>query len=721
LTTVAIDLGATSVRVAYRDGQAGELRAIPGPDGADVIPAIVWFAGPGDVRVGAPPPEARPEDIIGSVRADLAAISPASGGRAGQRAGRPRDRYFHGRFESPESVAWHVLRESVRRAAIQTGSAIQSVMLAKRVTRGYGGSLRRMAAADGLAIDDRTDEPVATALHYGALDDGVDHVAVVHDLGGTTLNVTVLRIQGRNVTILRHASLPAGGRAWDAALARALLADRPDGGSWGTGRPLTPAILRAAESIRIQLSQRDQATGILPAPDGSLKVRVDRERLLAATRHLLDRMVEFTRATVSEAARHADPAQTILVAGGASQMPAVPTALEDGLHLEMRNHLPQLAVVNGLTLARDFGLLFTTGDQDGPAALLRPHVTPSRQRRPVPRQPGGGERGTDDLAGLKQEPGPEPSPAGPLPVADVFFTGPEVPRRGPGTVLADPEPPASADPAGTPLRAGQESLPPLPPPEEEPTAVRSAVPPLTRGRVAGDMATRDLTPPHIRHGLSRADTEAMPRTSRPVGSLDGLRRGERVLLTWAWPDGSTEAVVRWQLDAGGTERGTATCTRHDYMAGGGFELRVGRAGARVTVEAYSHAGVPEGEPPSVVEVPAAPPAVTYIPVVVKRGRREWTVEMRFSSDADWSLPALCVVHGTGSYQPASLQDGTPVYQVPPQHLSPGDETSFSFTIHKPRGTSWIVCLPVDPDDHLAAGPLRPASRHRLRVSLWHSP
>jgi hypothetical protein len=236
---------------------------------------------------------------------------------------------------------------------------------------------------------------------------------------------------------------------------------------------------------------------------------------------------------------------------------------------------------------------------------------------------------------------------------------------------------------------------------------------MARDLVTGDMVTSSLMP-------RLPDTAAMPSTRRPVGSLDWLRRGERVLLTWAWPADSTHAVVRWQLDVEGTEQGSARCTLNDYKTGGGFELRVGRAGARVTVEAYSRASVPDGEPPSVVEVPPAQPTVSYLPIVVKRGRREWTVEMRFTSDAECSLPELLVVSGTGRYRPTSGLDGTVVRWVPAQRFSAGATESVSFTIHKPQGTCWLACLPDDPNDP-AARPLRPASLHRLRVSLCHCP
>ena len=90
MTSAAVDLGATNVRVAYAapDGVAVACAA----DGSDAVPATVWMAGRGTARVGAPGPEAPADEVITTVRADLRTDPRDS----------VRERYFHGRFESPD-------------------------------------------------------------------------------------------------------------------------------------------------------------------------------------------------------------------------------------------------------------------------------------------------------------------------------------------------------------------------------------------------------------------------------------------------------------------------------------------------------------------------------------------------------------------------------------------------------------------------------------------
>jgi hypothetical protein len=536
-------------------------------------------------------------------------------------------------------------------------------------------------------------------MHYDAIGDGVDHVTVVHDLGGTTLDVTVLHVRGRNVTITGAASLPLGGRSWDAALARALLGDLGD-----PDAALTPAVLRAAEAIRIGLGERDQVTGSLPTWLGEREVRVDRERFAAITGHLIDRMAEFTRATISDAARSADPAETLLLAGGASLMPAVPRALAERLALEVRADNPQLAVVSGLTLAADFGLLFTIDSGDAPS--LRPPAGRNARSRPArPQSPAAD---------------PEPTPADPEPAS---FPDPEpasFPDTGSPATVPGPGSPVSSPDAGSPA-VSPDMGPAVPAMDAVPEPGWAAPADATASAAPGHPQTAPVTPAAPDSaGVATtvpgaAPPGAAPLTGHPVRMLSARRRGEHVLLTWIWPDDSVVATVRWQTDDDGLGRhGSARCTRREYEHDGGFGLRIGRSGATITVEALSYAVTLAGDPPSVTRVESAPTDVTYQPEVLRKKLRTWTVAVTFTTDAVYSLPPLLVVRGDGGYRPESTRDGIIVCHIPAQLLTPGMPASIPFDIDRPRGTCWLVCLPAD--DNPAAACLRPAHLHRLRVN-----
>lgn len=685
MTSAAIDLGGTSLRAGFR-GRDG-FEAIRSAAGADAVPAAVWLAGSGDARAGEAAMAGPPGEVITSVRADL-----RTGGR---------DRYFHGRFESPDAVAGYLLAYAARRVAAESGERVRDVVLGVPIAddgdEATGGSdeaaIRRAAAAAGLTVSDTIAEPVAAALHYGAVRDGADHVTVVHDLGGTSLDVTVLRISGRNVAIAASGRDAFGGADWDEALARDLLAqaDLP-------GATPNQADLRTAERLRIGLGTGEHSSALLAVPDGDREVLLDRARMEEVTANLVDRAVRFTRATVGRAVgAGCAPPDTVLLAGGASLMPAVARALGERLDLGVHVSDPQLAVVRGLTLARDFGLLFVTGQDSAPLDVPAPP--------PV-------------QAPLALEAGPrttvaEPAADDPEPTAD----DPEPPAEGSGPVATDPEPEAEDTRPPTPGPAAPRRPPEPPPPPPPPPRPPRPRPAAGTGGKAGDHDdTSTAGPPGV---IPVGGTPpAGPLTGRPVGGLTALRRVDWVLLTWVWPDDSAEAQVRWHSDGNGDgpgRGGSASCSRRRYEHDGGFEVRDGGAGLTVTVEAMVYGDDLEGAAPSALVVEPATPAIRYLPSVRRRGWSRWIASVTFTSDIDCSLPEVLVVRGTGNYMPASVRDGEVVYPIPSRPLTAGVPETVMFELKRIRGGCWLVCLPADTDT-VAAADLRPASLHRLRVS-----
>jgi actin-like ATPase involved in cell morphogenesis len=705
MTSAAIDLGATCLRVAYRGPDGVEV--VHAADGADAVRAAVWMAGPEDARAGQAAAAGPPDEIITSVRADLL---------ADPRATAP-DRYFHGHFQSPEAVAGYLLAEAARRAGVASGMPVRDVMLGVPACVEDGGAISRAATVAGLRVADTTAEPLAVALHYGAVRDGVDHVTVVHDLGGTTLDVTVLRISGRNVAILRSARHPIGGTSWDEVLAGQLLAEAGVGGTPG------PDACRVAEQLRVQLSDREQATGRLTEPGIERDVRFDRARLEEVTAHLLSRVVEITRETIEDAVRAGgERPDTVMLAGGANRMPMIGRALAERLGLDVRASEPQLAVVRGLMLARDFGLLFLTGQDGDPLTMPRARPTRPRQHPEAPvssqeAQVIGPEQQTADSEPLAADPepaasDPEPRLSDPEPAA----ADPEPAASDPEPRLSDPEPVTPVRPDSSraaPTQATPRRTAPLPPPRPpQPPSAPQVARPRTNDADRDRPAQRAGPPGVVPVG---GPPEAERMSGCPVEHLRALRRGDRLLLTWIWPDDSVESEVRWwsEDDRPGLQ-GIARCSRRLFEHDGGFELPAGRARMTITVEALVYGDRLEAQPPSALVVEPPRPAVRYAPSV-KKGRRKWTVTMTFTGDVDCSLPPVLVVLGTDSYMPASTRDGEVVHMVPRQTVAAGSPASVSFELPPQRGTRWLVCLPADADTD-AGVDLRPASLHRLQVN-----
>jgi actin-like ATPase involved in cell morphogenesis len=695
MTTLAIDLGGTSVRAAYRD-PGGGLAVVRADDGSDSAPAAVWFAGPEDVRVGqaaVAAPGQHAGEVITSVRARLLRDPSADA---------TRERHFRQRYETAESVAGYVLADAARRASAQSGRPITDVVAGVLPGRDHAAALRRAGAAAGLTVADAVAQPVAAALHYGAVADGVDQLAVVHDLGGSTLDISVLRIQDRNVDIVYSVSHAVGGRAWDEALARFLLPGARSAAPDDPDEVLLAALRPPAERLRAELSEHDAASVWLRHGPAEHELRLDRDQLAEVTGHLIDQAVEATRAAIDQVRELSqERAETILIAGGAGQMPPLAAALADRLAVEVRVSEPHLAVVSGLTLVRDFGLLFATYQAGRP---------------PRSRRPAGTSR-----------PGPAASAPVP-PVSDVEAAAdPEPPAADPEPPVADPEPPA-ADPE--PLAADSEPSAPqsrtasvpgrLPPP---PVGVPAAPPRPPGGRQPGQppsAAPVTAAPPTTQEAAGAAaglsdggPLGTAPLAGRPVAELRAMRRGDYLLLTWIWPDGSVAANVGWRRDGGGPEHVcSARCSRRTYEHDGGFELPVGRAGVTITVEALVPGGDLADQPPSSLCLDACAPTVTF-DHAVRRSFRHWTVTTTFVSDVACSLPPLVVVLGHGAYRPTSIRDGEVVHETTTQRLTAGVPAPVTFSLPAQRGTCWLVCLPRH--DDAEAPDLRPAALHRLRI------
>ena len=664
MTTAAIDLGGTSLRVGYLS--AGGFTLVPTADGTGAVPAAVWLAAPGDARAGELASGGPPGEVITTVRQDLLTDP----------RGTARERYFHDRFESPVAVAGYLLGDAARRAALAAGGDVTDVILGRPATVDDTAPLRRAAAAARLTVAGIVAEPVAVALHYGAVADGVQHATVVADLGGTAIDVTVLRISGRAVTIAAAVRQPACGPA-----------------------------------------------------------------------ELADVVTDLTARMIAEAAGGpAGHPDTVLLAGGAGRVPEVGTALADRLGLHVRMSEPESAVVRGLALWADFGLLFVTGLDGDPLSPPEPWAGPTRPALPGAALPGAALSGTALPGAVLSGPGsPSPEPASrPEP-----FSGPEPALVDPLPPLTDPLPATTADPdrpGADPLPRRNESAehgtvrddlsrpapsgtaaarqpPPAPGPPPgartaAPTAAGSTATGATGSGSAGSGAAgAERTPEESSRVPWQVPVGGTPDggrlAGRPVARLRGLRRGASLLLTWDWPAGSAEAQVRWRSETDGPgQHGSARVSRRLYNHEGGFEIPASRDGITVTVEALGYGPEFDGAPPSALRIEAALPVVTYDPDV--QGRRSWTARVTFASQVDCRLPSVLAVLGTGEYKPESTRDGEVVRVIPPQSLAAGQPTVITFDLAARRGTCWLVCLPAD-DDAVAPVDLRPAALHRLKV------
>lgn len=585
------------------------------------------------------------------------------------------------------------------------------------VADGREDELRYVVERTGFDVARVVPEPVAVALHYRAIAEGVDHTVLVCDQGATTSDLSVLAIApDLTVHLVRTLSLRLGGDDWDAALATDLAGRLPDG--------VDP--MSAAETLRRALGGSDRVTEFFEDATGvrhevALE-RGDFERAVAPLREQL-------LAAVAEQLTTAEPAvDTVLLAGGMCVAPdrrAEIEALPAAQGLTVRCFQPELAVVLGLFTLLDFGALrVVTGPaarpgraEPGFAGLGTGYPRVAVDTLLDPEPAGAAATDPEPRAGRPRADDPEPAAR-----QDTSSTGTDAGRARQTTATGsqdgafeDPESKADAGPSADPPTAA-----PAEPPHPEATysAPLPAEPPRTPPSHTGAPSTPPPEFPATPPAGSPLDPQAA--FAVPVDQLQALRRGDHLLVLWAWPAGALSARVRWRREGNaagtGPERGDDVCRRRVYEHDGGFDLAVGRGAVTVTVEALV-ADLGDGcEGASSLLVPTAPTVVAYEPSVRRRftGR---AASVTFTSETGCDLPEVRIVHSLGRFRPTSIAEGTVLHEVPAQRLAAGTPLTVEFPLPATRGPSWLACFPADADAGTDSGiDIRPTALHRLRVT-----
>ncbi|MEN8656219.1 Hsp70 family protein [Streptomyces sp. 21So2-11] len=615
---------------------------------------------------------------------------------------------------SPSALVGGVLTELLRRAeeagAREEHQAVLS--MPPGVSDAQEMALRRAAEAVGLRVPKVVPDPVAAALHHGALRDGADSTVVVWDQGRTGLRLTVLAVSDRRVQLVETAEHPLGGAARDEAVARELLRQVPYG-------RVTPPLLKAAERLRLRLARTEEVTETVLLEGTNHAVTFDRERLDAVLAPERARARDALAQVLGAARQRTGQWPSgLLLAGGVSATPGTAEAFAEGLDLPVRSATPELAVVRGLAMIQDFGLLrIESGPYTRPA---------SHSAAPAGPQAAEGRRAAEPAAPLLDpEPAtaddPEPRSTAVPPSAGRFDGGAATGPNGPGPALRPPGRtadgalrPHATEPTAVPPQASESGIP------DDRSAPAEANPPSARDE-ASVPPPREAERPPAAQEKRRTASPGGDLVGVPVAGLQAVRRDDHLLLLWEWPPGSLMAQVRWRLEDPGPadgrlREGDVRCSRRVYEHDGGLDLVVGRSGVTLTVEAMVPGGEGGWEPPSSLEVPSGLPVVRYEPAVRWRLRGK-VATVSFTSETNCRLPALHVVLGRGRYRPAHPADGTVVHEIPPQQIEAHSPLVVEFPFpsgRTARGNAWLVCFPAEPP--VGDIELRPAALHRLKVT-----
>lgn len=343
-TIVGIDLGTTNSEIAaFIDGRAQVITN----GQQSMLASCVGFTPSGGLLIGEAARNQMllyPDRTIKSVKRLMGSDQPVKIG----------DKTF-----TPPEISAIILRELVRWAELRLGTPVKKAVITVPAyfSDAQRNATREAGALAGLEVLRMINEPTAASLAYG-LDSQGTRTIMIYDLGGGTLDVSIVRIDGEITEVLAsHGNNHLGGDDFDQKIVDHLLElfrkqhniDLRDQNPGAYAR-----LWWAAEAAKKQLSFEPYATvseESLIVVDGRplhLQVEISRAEYEAMIRPLLEQTLDSASRALSDAGLVPGALDEILLVGGSTRTPLVVELLESLCHKTPRQDLhPDLCVALG--------------------------------------------------------------------------------------------------------------------------------------------------------------------------------------------------------------------------------------------------------------------------------------------------------------------------------------------------------------------------------------
>lgn len=323
---LGIDLGTTYSVGAFMNSN-GEPDVIVNSEGGRITPSVVYFENKDSILVGQVAKDnciLYPKDVVAAVKNYM-----------GQK--KEFESSFGEKY-TPELISSMILRKVVNDANtyLNVDGGIHDVVV---TIPAYFTDSQRKATEDaariaGLNLITTMNEPTAAAIYY-AYKTKMDHGNImVYDLGGGTFDVTIIRLDGDNVTVLSTGGLSkVGGRFFDQNIVDYICdymeekyeIDLQDEDYVEEFQEL----FIKAENCKKQLSTRDSAEIALKVGKYREKITITREFLEQKVSKLYQRTEFVVKKAMRDAGLEFSQLNKVVLVGGSSRIPYVEKHLEE--------------------------------------------------------------------------------------------------------------------------------------------------------------------------------------------------------------------------------------------------------------------------------------------------------------------------------------------------------------------------------------------------------
>ncbi len=353
---IGIDLGTSNSAAAMMEG--GRPVIIPSAEGAGVasgkaFPSFVAFTKDGQRLVGEPARRQAPINSEGTVYA------------AKRKMGTDHKFKVFGKEYTPQQISAFILQKIKADAEKFLGDKVEEAVI---TVPAYFNDNQRQATKDageiaGLKVLRIINEPTAACLAYGLDKAGKEQKIMVFDLGGGTLDVTILEMgwdEGHKAATFEVLSTSGdnqlGGTDMDNVLIDHIIQEfkRDSGIDLKNDKMAFQRLREAAEKAKVELSSTVSTDLNLPfiTADASgpkhLTLTIDRAKLESLVSPIVDRCRGPVRQALKDASAKSGEElkiSRVILVGGPTRMPIVQQFLEKELNLKIERGVDPMECV----------------------------------------------------------------------------------------------------------------------------------------------------------------------------------------------------------------------------------------------------------------------------------------------------------------------------------------------------------------------------------------
>ncbi len=321
---IGIDLGTSNSAASVLEG--GKPRIIPSAEGNTVygkaFPSYVAFSKDGKLLVGEP---ARRQAVTNPDKTIT---------KAKRKMGTNHKYTIDGKAYTPQQISAYILQKIKRDAESFLGEKVEKAVI---TVPAYFDDNQRQATKDagqiaGLEVVRIINEPTAAALAYGLDKKGKDSKIMVFDLGGGTLDVTIMEL-GSGVFEVKSTSgdTELGGTDMDETILKYIVEEfkKSEGVDLMKDSMAVQRVREAAEKAKIELSTVLETDINLPyvtaTPEGPkhLAMKLNRAKLEELIAPLVKRCEKPITQSLADAKMTASEIDKVILVGGPTRMPVI--------------------------------------------------------------------------------------------------------------------------------------------------------------------------------------------------------------------------------------------------------------------------------------------------------------------------------------------------------------------------------------------------------------